>query len=142
MGKETAIGWTHHTFNPWRGCSHAVGPNGETHPGCINCYAEFLVCEKFRMGGVKGEWGPGAPRTVAAESAWKDPPRWARAAAEAGERRRVFFSLGDPLDEEAPKEAQERFWQLIRNGAQGFWRVPGDVTAQVLAQLETEERAA
>lgn len=122
MGKTTKIGWTHHTFNPWRGCTHGAFPEGtdnagEPHPGCLNCYAEFLVCEKFQMGGVKGEWGPGAPRTVAADSGWAEPLKWARAAAEAGERRRVFFSLGDPLDEEAPREAQERFWQLIRDTA-------------------------
>lgn len=122
MGEKTAISWAHHTFNPWRGCSHALFPPGaanagEEHPGCGGCYAEFLLTEKFRMGGVKGEWGPGAPRTVAAESGWKEPLRWARAAAEAGERRRVFFSLGDPLDEEAPVDAQQRFWQLIRETA-------------------------
>lgn len=119
MGETTAIGWTHHTFNPWRGCSHAVFPPGhpeagKPHPGCLHCYAEFLVTQKFKMGGVKGEWGPGAPRTVAADSGWMEPLKWARAAAAAGERRRVFYSLGDPLDEEAPKEAQQRFWQLIR----------------------------
>ena len=122
MGETTGISWAHHTFNPWRGCSHALFPAGtesagKPHLGCLNCYAEFLVTQKFQMGGVKGEWGPGAPRTVAAESGWALPARWARAAAEAGERRRCFFSLGDPLDEEAPKEAQERLWQLIRETA-------------------------
>jgi protein gp37 len=118
VGETTKISWCHATFNPWRGCSHAVGPNGEKHPGCLNCYAEFLVCDKFEMGGVKGEWGPGAPRTVAAESGWALPVKWALAAAKEGVRRRVFFSLGDPLDEEAPKQAQERFWDLIRETAE------------------------
>lgn len=122
MGESTKISWCHATFNPWRGCSHAVFPPGhpragEPHPGCLNCYAEFLVCDMFKMGGVKGEWGPGAPRTVAKDSGWAEPLKWARAAAEAGERRRVFFSLGDPLDEEAPKDAQARLWQLIRETA-------------------------
>lgn len=118
MGETTKISWCHATFNPWRGCSHAVGPNGQKHPGCLNCYAEFLVCDKFEMGGVKGEWGPGAPRTVAAESGWALPVKWALAAAKEGLRRRVFFSLGDPLDEEAPPQAQARFWDLIRETAE------------------------
>jgi protein gp37 len=119
MGETTGIGWTHHTFNPWRGCSHALFPlgsskAGEEHPGCGPCYAEELVT-RWRMGGVKGEWGPGAPRTAAKD--WSGPPKWAREAAAAGERRRIFFSLGDPLDEEAPTDAQQRFWQLIRETA-------------------------
>lgn len=119
MGETTGIGWTHHTFNPWRGCSHALFPEGsklagKEHPGCSGCYAEELVL-RWHMGGVVGQWGPGAPRTVAKD--WSGPTTWAREAAAARERRRCFFSLGDPLDEEAPKDAQGRFWQLIRDTA-------------------------
>ena len=119
MGEKTAIQWAHHTFNPWRGCSHALFPDGTEHPGCRNCYAE--VSTPVRVMGQG--WGPGASRIVAAESTWAKPMEWARAAAKAGERRRVFFSLGDSLDEEAPKDAQARLWQLIRETA-WRWVVP------------------
>ena len=33
MGAKTIIAWTHHTFNPWWGCT-------KVSPGCKNCYAE------------------------------------------------------------------------------------------------------
>lgn len=120
MGEETKISWTHHTFSPWIGCSHARFPPGHpkaghVHSGCVHCYAQTL--NAFHVGWNGGRWGPGAPRHVAAESAWKKPLAWARAAAKAGERRRTFFSLGDPLDEEAPKEARLRYFQLIRDTA-------------------------
>lgn len=120
MGEMTAISWCDHTFSPWRVCSHATFPSGsgragEVHPGCLNCYAE--ATNNFHRAWNGGQWGPGAPRVVAADSAWANVHRWARAAAADEERRRCFFSLGDPLDEEAPVEAQERFWDLIRDTA-------------------------
>lgn len=33
MGENSSIEWTHHTFNPWIGCT-------KVSPGCANCYAE------------------------------------------------------------------------------------------------------
>lgn len=33
MGKNTAIQWAHHTWNPWKGCT-------KVSPGCKYCYAE------------------------------------------------------------------------------------------------------
>lgn len=106
MGSETKIQWTDHTFNPWIGCTRV-------HAGCVNCYAEKLATKRLGVG-----WGPKADRRVTAESTWKQPLRWARAAAMVGERHRVFCaSLADVLDERAPKEAQARFWDLIRQTA-------------------------
>lgn len=103
MGETTAIQWTDHTFNPWIGCT-------KVHAGCTNCYAEKLGTTRL---GVK--WGDKAERRVTSASNWRLPGRWARAAAKAGVRRRVFCaSLADVLDERAPAEAQARLWQLIR----------------------------
>ncbi|WP_207078508.1 DUF5131 family protein [Novosphingobium sp. KA1] len=48
MAENSAIEWTHHTFNPWIGCTK-VGP------GCDNCYAADLATVRL---GVK--WGAGA----------------------------------------------------------------------------------
>ena len=106
MGENSNIEWTHHTFNPWIGCS-------KVHGGCKHCYAETMA---KRYGWT--EWGPTGERKVTSDANWKKPLAWARAAAKAGERHRVFCaSLADVLDERAPVEAQTRLWELIRRTA-------------------------
>lgn len=90
MGVETKIGWTHHTFNPWRGCA-------KVSAGCARCYADTL---SRRNPATLGVWGPNGTRVVAAEAAWREPLKWDRAAREAGERRRVFCaSLADVFED-------------------------------------------
>jgi protein gp37 len=88
-----------YTFNPWRGCT-------KVSPGCTHCYAEATGKRNPR---VLGEWGLRGRRAVAAESYWRRPLAWDRAAARAGERRRVFCaSLADVFEErdelEGPRE--------------------------------------
>lgn len=96
MGTETGIEWTHHTFNPWRGCT-------KVSPGCQHCYAETM---SRRNPAVLGEWGPQGQRAIAAESYWRLPHKWNRAAQEAGERRRVFCaSLADWLEDHPELDA-------------------------------------
>lgn len=90
MGERTGIAWCDHTFNPWRGCT-------KVSAGCASCYAETLA---KRNPAVLGEWGPEGKRVVAAESYWKLPERWNRAAMKAGVRRRVFCaSLADVFED-------------------------------------------
>lgn len=102
MGERTSISWTHHTFNPYWGCT-------EISPACDNCYARTWA-QRF---GVK--WGAGQPRRPASERTWAEPLNWDRKAAKAGERRRVFCaSMADVFDNEAPLGARERLWALIR----------------------------
>jgi protein gp37 len=102
VGKVTEIAWTDHTFNPWIGCT-------KVSAGCAHCYAETL---NHRWGG--DNWGPGKERRVTAESNWKQPLQWAKEAAKAGVRRRVFCaSLADLFEAEAPVEARRRLWELI-----------------------------
>lgn len=87
MGTTTAIGWTDHTFQPWRGCSHVS-------PGCENCYAEALG----KRTGVA--WGDDADRVPMAEGYWRNPAKWNRAAAEAGRPALVFCaSLADVFED-------------------------------------------
>lgn len=108
MGERSSIEWTHATFNPWIGCT-------KVHTGCKNCYAE---AQNKRWAHNGGTWGVGAPRRVTSDANWRKPMAWARAAAKAGERHRVFCaSLADVLDEEAPADAQARLWSLIRQTA-------------------------
>lgn len=90
MAENSAISWTHHTFNPWRGCV-------KISPGCQHCYAEKM---SHRNPGVLGKWGLNANRVPAAESYWFKPLRWDKAAREAGERHRVFCaSLADVFED-------------------------------------------
>jgi protein gp37 len=113
MAENSTIQWTHHTFNPWRGCT-------KVSPGCANCYAE---AGSRRNPAVLGVWGAAGRRSVAAESYWDGPPRWARAAALAGERHRVFCaSLADVFEgrDTMPREtwydveaARARLFRLI-----------------------------
>ncbi len=90
MATNSKIEWTHHTMNPWRGCSRASA-------GCDNCYAETM---SKRNPGTLGVWGPNGTRVVASESQWKLPHKWNREAEAAGERRRVFCaSLADVFED-------------------------------------------
>ncbi len=90
--KNSHIEWCHHTFNPWIGCT-------KVSPGCLHCYAETLM--DTRYGRVK--WGRGNDRSRTSSGNWKQPRRWNKEAAQAGERPRVFCaSLADWLDMEVP----------------------------------------
>jgi protein gp37 len=90
MAENTKIEWCHHTFNAWRGCT-------KVSAGCANCYAETL---SHRNPGTLGVWGPNGTRVVAADSAWREPVKWNKAAAKAGERHRVFCaSLADVFED-------------------------------------------
>jgi protein gp37 len=105
MGVETGIEWCSHTFNAWRGCT-------KVSPGCANCYAEKL---SHRNPEVLGIWGDNGTRAIAAESYWRQPLAWDKAAAKAGERRRVFCaSLADVFEDRPELVApRRRLWEVI-----------------------------
>lgn len=103
MAKNSNIEWTHHTFNPWVGCT-------KISPACDNCYAE--AWDK-RYGGA--HWGAKAPRRRTTQQNWKQPLKWNAEAAAAGERHRVFCaSLADVFDNKAPQEWRNDLFDLIR----------------------------
>lgn len=86
MGRDSAIEWTTHSWNGWRGCIRVS-------EGCRFCYAE---AGSKRNPLVLGQWGADGHRTVAAESYWAQLAKWDRSAGKAGERHRVFsLSYGD-----------------------------------------------
>lgn len=104
MGENSKISWTHHTFNPWIGCTKIAA-------GCANCYADAQ--DKLRKWTANG-WGAGQPRKRTSEANWKQPLKWDREAKEAGERRRVFCaSLADWLDAEVPDTWRADLFALI-----------------------------
>ena len=103
MGKDSSIEWTHHTFNPWWGCS-------KVSPGCTNCYAEAWakrVGEKI--------WGTGESRRFFTEKHWAEPLKWNKEAVAQKKRKRVFCaSMADVFEFRADLNPwREKLWALI-----------------------------
>lgn len=89
MAENSAIEWTTHTFNPWRGCTKVAA-------GCANCYADTLSKRNPKTLGI---WGPNGKRVLAGEKYWRQPLKWNRDAEGASERPRVFCaSLADVFE--------------------------------------------
>jgi protein gp37 len=103
MAKNSTIEWTHHTFNPWWGCSRVS-------TGCKNCYAETFA---HRLG--QELWGPKAVRRFFGDAHWREPLRWNEEALSDGVRRRVFCaSMADVFEDRKDlDESRERLWNLI-----------------------------
>ncbi len=102
MAENTKIQWTHHTFNPWIGCT-------KVSEGCKFCYAEALMDHRYH----RVKWGPQGTRSKT--KTWKDPLRWNREAAEKGERHKVFCASLADVFEDRPELVswREELFQLI-----------------------------
>lgn len=113
MSKDSAIGWTHHSYNPWWGCF-------KVSPGCQNCYAETF---SRRTG--HDIWGPPktTDRRLFGDKHWAEPLVWDKAAQEAGERHRVFCaSMADVFeDHPAVWNERNRLWDLIAETTNLDW---------------------
>jgi protein gp37 len=122
MGKFSGISWTHHTFNPWIGCT-------KVSEGCRYCYAEqwdkrFSDMKDDDGNSIAGHWGPGAPRRVTSQHNWNDPIRWNREAVKNNTHFRVFCaSLADVFDKEAPDGQRERLWPLVKQTTNLYWLI-------------------
>src|SRR5262249_23520414 len=102
MARDSKIGWTHHTWNPWWGC-HRVSHE------CDHCYIDGIM----RYAGKEPFKGP--MRT----KAWRQPFGWDRAAKRAGARHRVFTcSMSDFFHQGADAWRTEA-WQVIK-GCEGL----------------------
>lgn len=103
MGVDSKIQWCHHTFNPWWGCTRVS-------PGCEHCYAETFA----KRTGHK-VWGAKADRRFFGAKHWAEPLKWNTAAANKGERHRVFCaSMADVFeDREDLVEQRNQLWDLI-----------------------------
>lgn len=109
MAENSAIEWTHHTFNPWIGCT-------KVSPACDHCYAE--AWDKRYEGGT--HWGAKAERRRT--KTWGMPIKWNKQAADAGMRLRVFCaSLADVFDNQVPEEWRSDLWDLIRKTPNLDW---------------------
>lgn len=110
MAERSAIEWTDATFNPWIGCT-------KVSPACDHCYAARQDAHR--------KWTPegwGGPRRRTSASNWAAPLRWAKSAAKAGNRPRVFCaSLSDWLDNEVPIEWLVDLLDLVRRTPELDW---------------------
>lgn len=96
MAENSHIAWTHHTFNPVKGCT-------KVSAGCKNCYAEADT----KRYGLK-VWGPDAPRVRTAPDYWKQPHKWNKRAIAAGVRERVFCASWADVGEDHPDWVEPR----------------------------------
>lgn len=110
MAKDSAIEWTHHTFNPWWGCT-------KVSPGCKHCYAETWA---RRLGASL--WGARAPRREPSDAYWRQPLAW-NAALRDGRRERVFCaSMADVFEDRRDLDSKrERLWRLIEQTPRLDW---------------------
>lgn len=110
MAENSAIEWTHHTFNPWIGCT-------KISPACDHCYAEAWDAR------FKGNrWGPRSDRTLT--KTWRSPLKWDRIAEQKGERYRVFCaSLADVFDNHhsIKDDWRRELWFLVKQTPNLDW---------------------
>jgi protein gp37 len=109
VSKTTKIEWTHHTFNPWVGCT-------KVSPGCDHCDAEGWA---KRSGLVK--WGPGTTRRRTSPATWREIVKL-HAAVPEGQRERVFCaSLADVFDNEVPQQWRDDLFSVIQATPRFDW---------------------
>jgi protein gp37 len=103
MAENSKISWTHHTFNPWIGCT-------KVSPACDHCYAENLMDTRMHV----VQWGAGQPRKRTTEANWRHPLKWNAKAEAEGTRYRVFCaSLADVFDNEVSDDWRGDLFRLI-----------------------------
>lgn len=104
--KNSMIGWTHHTWNPWWGCD-------KVSAACLHCY----IGQIMRRSGNEPFHGPMRTKN------WKSPKIWNRKAKEDGGRRRVFTcSMSDFFHPGADAWRPEA-WEIIRECNQLDWLI-------------------
>ena len=106
MTENSNIEWTHHTFNPWIGCT-------KVSAACDFCYA--AAWDARGLHGLEPRWGPHAARTRTKD--WSKVLRWQKTAQAEGKRYRVFCaSLADVFDNHKSilPEWRADLWALIR----------------------------
>ncbi len=130
MSKDSRIEWTHHTFNPWWGCT-------KVSPGCKHCYAETWA---RRLG--QEVWGPHAPRRELSGAYWKQPTAWNAEAARTGKRARVFCaSMADVFEDRRDLDARrEKLWTIIEQTPHLDWLLLTKRPQNVLRLVPWRER--
>jgi protein gp37 len=108
MGKNSTIGWTHHTMNFWWGCT-------KVSRECKHCYIGPIM----KHGGKEPFQGP--IRT--SESTWRQPYCWERNCRNRGVRERVFTCSMSDFFHEGAEEWRPEAWQVIKNCQSLDWLI-------------------
>ena len=122
MGANSSISWTHHTFNPWWGCTRVEGS-----PACDECYAEDWAARCGYGPDAKADkfpiWGAHEQRRFFGDKHWAEPLRWNSAAHAAGESARVFCASMADWAEGRPDQVAslQRLWGLIHQTPHLYW---------------------
>lgn len=106
--KNSKIGWTHNTWNPWMGCE-------KVSPACKHCY----ISRWLRLRGNEPFNGP--IRTKA--DTWRNPFTWNRSAQRISTRSRVFTcSLSDFFHPGADQWRSDA-WAVIKSCQNLDWLI-------------------
>lgn len=130
MAENSAIEWTDHTWNPWRGCAWATLADGTQHPGCDHCYAAAMAKRNPQSLGV---WGANGTRVVAVDKTFMAPLKWNNQAKKEGKRKRVFVDSMHDFFDDWPGQMNDSKtralyscdvcgrWDHTHQGQDGFW---------------------
>lgn len=120
--KDSKIGWTDHTWNPWMGCN-------KVSEACKHCYIGGVI----RRMGREPFAGPMRTTTV-----WKEPAKWNREARDKGVRSRVFTcSLSDYFHEDADAWRDEA-WDVIKSCENLDWLILTKRPENILDRLPAD----
>lgn len=112
MAETTAISWTKHTWNPWRGCTKIPAALGSPGSGCDNCYMFTAQHARQRQTGNFEMWDPTKVRRT---GTWKDPARWQRAAEKAGIIETVFTCSWSDWFHPQADPWRDDAWRVVRS---------------------------
>jgi protein gp37 len=97
MGEVTAIAWTNHTWNPWRGCT-------KVSAGCKNCY---MFTQQRQYGND--------PSIVLRTKTWGKPYIWNQLAEQEQTYEFVFTCSWSDWFHETADPWRDEAWEVIRN---------------------------
>ena len=96
--ENSKIGWTHHTWNPWRGCN-------KVSEACRHCYIGPIM----RRSGSEPFHGPMKTKTT-----WHAPFTWNREATDNHERYRVFTCSMSDFFHPGADQWRSDAWEVIK----------------------------
>lgn len=97
MGEYTGIGWTLHSWNPWRGCK-------KVSEGCENCYM-FTEQYRFKLD----------PTIVTRTTTWNQPKRWQKALNGTNKKEMVFTCSWSDFFIQDADPWREEAWAVIKS---------------------------
>lgn len=112
MAWNSGIGWCHHTFNAWVGCS-------EAGYDCFNCYARLLMQDRFK----RVQWGEDGTRERTKVKTWAKPVTWDKKARLHNTKFLVFGNSLNDILEDRPELEDWRFGfcQLMKDTPNLIW---------------------